>query len=134
AFKLRFTIFWPARNGFVLPAVPGGGCCRMNDLSLPNSTDPAPAPSIPGAEETATGCPRCGGALTNPGSLSWCPACGYCPMLEEKGKQEPRQTSAREPSKLGAAEFFSVVGRTPGWLCLLLGGVLAGFGGSLWAS
>jgi hypothetical protein len=35
---------------------------------------------------------------------------------------------------LGAAEFFSVIDRTPGWLWLLLGGVLVGIGGSLWAS
>src|SRR5436309_8080968 len=106
----------------------------MNDLSSQKTTDQTPASTPPGAEETSTGCPRCGGTLTNPGSLSWCPACGYCPLLEEKDKQEPGQTPPDSPSKLGAVEFFSVVGRTPGWLWLLLGGVLAVLGGSLAAS
>ncbi|MBI1918566.1 MAG: hypothetical protein HYS12_28060 [Planctomycetes bacterium] len=106
----------------------------MNDLSSQNTTDPAPATSTGNAKETKPGCPRCGGTLTNPGGLTWCPACGYCPLLEEKGKQEPRQTTTDVPSKLGAIEFFSVVGRTPRWLVLLLGGVFAVIVGSLGAS
>jgi hypothetical protein len=60
----------------------------------------------------------------DPTGLTWCPACGYCPLLEtptvERGRKTPRSLA-----KLGAVDFFKVVGTTPDWLWRLLFGVVA---------
>src|SRR5262249_25882034 len=109
---------------------PRGACCAMNDLSAQENLDPAPPdpapPALPlegeGAPAAPSPCPRCKKPLTDPGGLRWCPACGYCPLLAVPGPQGP-PPAPRKPSKLGAVEFFQVLGITPAWLCVLLGGV-----------
>lgn len=90
--------------------------------------DPSPKqmparPSTAKAVETSP-CPRCGGRLLGPSGVTWCPACGYSPLLQQTPAAEPA-APARKPSKLGAAEFFRVVGVTPGWLWVLLLGIFA---------
>jgi len=69
-------------------------------------------------------CPRCGGKLTDPGGIEWCPACGHSELLQQQAQQLPDPPRRRTPSNLGAIEFFSVIGKTPGWLWLLLAGVV----------
>jgi hypothetical protein len=106
----------------------------MHELSSPTNADLSPTTSS-FADDTVTvpiaSCPRCGGRVTDPGGISWCPSCGHCPLLEKQAEQVPDQPAPRAPSKLGAVEFFSVVGRTPGWLWLLLLGVFSVIGVSL---
>ncbi len=106
----------------------------MHESSSPTNADLSPATSSP-ADETVrvpiSSCPRCGKTLTDAGGIGWCPACGHCALLEQQAEQVPGQPPPRAPSKLGAVEFFSVVGRTPGWLWLLFAGVLGVIGASL---
>jgi hypothetical protein len=83
-------------------------------------------PSAPTAEPVpvAPPCPRCGGKLTNPESLGWCPSCGYCRSLEEDAKQAALATAPtnRQPSTLGVVEFVEMLAKLPRWLWVLLGG------------
>src|SRR5438132_8108230 len=77
----------------------------------------APAPAV-------VPCPRCGGKLTNPEGLGWCPSCGYCRSLEQDAKKAAlaAPTAPRGPSALGIVEFAEVLGKLPRWLWVLLGG------------
>jgi hypothetical protein len=77
---------------------------------------PASTPSVP--------CPRCGGRLSNPEGLGWCPACGYCRSLQENPDQAAvgAPKAAHRPSPLGIVEFIEVVSKLPVWLWVLLGG------------
>src|SRR5438132_9975401 len=77
----------------------------------------APAPAV-------VPCPRCGGKLTNPEGLGWCPSCGYCRSLDEgPGKTAMAVPQGpRTPSSLGIVEFFEVLGKLPFWLWVLVGG------------
>ncbi len=94
----------------------------------------APSPhhdELPDSSPDAAACPRCGGKLTNPDGLGWCPGCGYCRSLEEEGKAlaaAPAPVAPKQPSLLGAAEFAQVLTLLPSWLWPLLGGsaVVAG--------
>lgn len=106
-------------------------------------TPPGPPPRTPGGVPTAapprpTLCPRCGGKLTNPDGLGWCPGCGYCHSLEEeKGKvavAAPETAAPKKPSALGAAEFGEAMKRVPGWAWPLLGGMAVVAGASVAAN
>ena len=79
---------------------------------------PPSAPSAP--------CPRCGGRLTSPEGLGWCPSCGYCRSLEGDGDKLAVEapSAPRQPSALGIVEFFELLGKLPVWLWVLLGGTL----------
>jgi ATP dependent DNA ligase C terminal region len=81
----------------------------------------APAAPPPPA---AAPCPRCGGKLTNPEGLGWCPSCGYCRSLDE-GPGKTAVAAAQgphKPSPFGIVEFFEVLGKLPFWLWVLVGG------------
>jgi hypothetical protein len=84
-----------------------------------------PEGEAPAAPADPALCPRCGGKLTNPDGLGWCPGCGYCRSLEEENAAvappaEPEPP--RKPSVLGASEFGEAMRRMPGWAWPLLGG------------
>jgi len=84
-----------------------------------NSTLSAePFPAVPT-------CPRCGGKLTDPQGLGWCPGCGYCRSLQEDADKATvaGSASARKPSSLGLVEFFELFRRLPSWLTILVGGM-----------
>src|SRR5262245_48328328 len=86
---------------------------------------PPPPGPLAAAEDPDAPCPRCGGRLTNPNGLGWCPACGYCRSLaEEKAVVPPEEPAAppKKPSVLGAAEFAVAMKHMPGWVWPLLGG------------
>src|SRR4051794_28944721 len=87
------------------------------DTLLPETEAAAPAdPSL---------CPRCGGKLTNPDGLGWCPGCGYCRSLEEEkavAPPPPEPAAPRKPSFLGATEFGEAMRHVPRWAWPLLGG------------
>jgi hypothetical protein len=89
--------------------------------------------SPPAATDTAvtadpSACPRCGGKLTDPDGLGWCPACGYCRSLEEEKANippPPAPPAPRQPSLLGATEFGQALKLMPAWVWPLLGGSAA---------
>jgi hypothetical protein len=79
-------------------------------------------------------CPRCGGKLTNPDGLGWCPGCGYCRSLAEEEAVVPppvEPAPPKKPSVLGATEFGEAMRRMPGWAWPLLGGAAAVAGASV---
>jgi hypothetical protein len=79
-------------------------------------------------------CPRCGGKLTNPDGIGWCPGCGYCRSLEDEGAEvapPPEPAAPKQPSALGAAEFGVAMRRVPLWFWPLLGGVAVVGGASV---
>jgi hypothetical protein len=89
-----------------------------------------PTPSIasaPTADESAAEvpCPRCGGKLINPGSLGWCPKCGYCQSLDADAAKVvvPSKAGPHKPSPLGIVEFFDMLAKLPAWLWVTLGGI-----------
>ena len=96
---------------------------KLSTEQRPDLTRSSPPAGTTLQADTAA-CPRCGGHLLEPTGITWCPACGYCPILE---KPTPRSNPAgpRTPSKLGVTEFFKVVGNTPEWLGRSLVGVFA---------
>jgi hypothetical protein len=88
---------------------------------------PAPA-KVPETEapDDPSLCPRCGGKLTDPDGLGWCPGCGYCRSIEEEGKAiaaAPPPPAPKQPSLLGASEFGEAMRRMPHWAWPLLGGM-----------
>src|SRR5438128_8285935 len=87
-------------------------------------TSAPPVETTAEATPEAPPCPRCGGKLTNPEGLGWCPSCGYCRSLEQDAKKAALATPAapRGPSPLGIVEFVEVLGRLPRWFWGLLGG------------
>src|SRR5260370_27869428 len=95
--------------------------------------------SAPPAETTAEAtpevppCPRCGGKLTNPEGLGWCPNCGYCRSLEQDTKTAALAApkASRGPAALGIVEFMEVLGKLPRWLWVLLGGISIVVGSSV---
>jgi hypothetical protein len=96
---------------------------RENTSSSPQVAEEKSIPAEVSSPEAAP-CPRCGGKLTNPEGLGWCPACGYCRSLEEDVKKVALmlKPATGQPSALGMVEFFEVLGRLPMWLWVLLGG------------
>ncbi|TPW00634.1 MAG: serine/threonine protein kinase, partial [bacterium] len=62
-------------------------------------------------------CPRCGGPLSDPDTLAWCPKCGYF-ATQEKGVAKPG-------SAKGAAAVLQLIDR---WQWIMIGGmaVIAG--------
>src|SRR5690348_15640877 len=89
---------------------------RTPQIRSANSARPSTASVVQetaAVEETASApaeatpevplCPRCGGKLTNPEGLGWCPSCGYCRSLEQDAKKAALATPAkpRGPSPLG---------------------------------
>jgi hypothetical protein len=94
---------------------------------MADSTQAAPAESADiAAPADPALCPRCGGKLSNPDGLGWCPGCGYCRSLEEEGQTVaavPAPSAPKQPSLLGAAEFGLVLQLAPAWLWPLLGGM-----------
>ncbi len=99
----------------------------MNEFSTREEAAPvlpaALAPE-PGDPRPDNDCPRCGKAMLDPGGIVWCPACGYCPLLEARATKGRQPTAAPSPSRLGAAEFLLAVDALPGWLRVLVVGVL----------
>jgi hypothetical protein len=87
-------------------------------------TSAPPAEATAEATPEAPPCPRCGGKLTNPEGLGWCPSCGYCRSLEQDAKKAALAAPAtpRGPSPLGVVEFVEVLGKLPRWFWVLLGG------------
>jgi hypothetical protein len=75
------------------------------------------------AERATVPCPRCGAALTNPGSLGWCQKCGYCQSLDEE-TVAVQMSQRRKPSPLGTFEILEMIQETPRWVWVLLGGVV----------
>jgi hypothetical protein len=71
----------------------------------------APAQPGPGA------CPRCSANLIDPKGLGWCKACGYCRSLEEERARAPL-------AKAAPPTWMSLVGRLPGWLWIMLAGIV----------
>ena len=62
--------------------------------------------------------------MPNQTGMSWCPSCGYSPLLE-KPASKVIASPPRAPSKLGAVELFKALGNMPEWLGRLLVGVFA---------
>src|SRR5947209_929072 len=77
-----------------------------------------PAPAVVPPAPAAVPCPRCGGKLTNPEGLGWCPSCGYCRSLDEGVSKAAVAVSQgpQKPSPLGIVEFFEMLGKLPFWL------------------
>jgi hypothetical protein len=98
----------------------------LENSVAPLKTQPVAEKSAPAAVPApgAVPCPRCGGKLTNPEGLGWCPSCGYCRSLDEgAGKMAIAAAQGpRKPSPLGIVEFFEVLGKLPFWLWMLVGG------------
>src|SRR5262249_14335345 len=87
------------------------------------------------AEET-TPCPRCGKPLMNAAELGWCQACGYCRSLDDTvirtlalASQESAPAAHTAPAVYYAG---AAVSRIPWWLIVLVIGVLAVAGLSIW--
>src|SRR5260370_41891839 len=99
---------------------------RRDNSARPSTTNIVAETSAPTAEPTpaAVPCPRCGGKLTNPEGLGWCPSCGYCRSLEQDANKAALAAppAPRRPSPLGVVEFVDGLGRLPSWLGALLGG------------
>lgn len=101
---------------------------RRDHAPRTSSVEAAEEKSAPATESApAAPCPRCGGKLTNPEGLGWCPSCGYCRSLEEDANKVALAIAPvkRQPSALGLVEFFEVLSKLPGWLWGLLGGIAA---------
>ncbi|HLJ92372.1 MAG TPA: hypothetical protein VKU02_04185 [Gemmataceae bacterium] len=94
-------------------AIPAAETAPLPETTPPAETTPAAPP-----------CPRCGGRLTNPEGLGWCPGCGYCRSLEQDANKAALAAPpvARRPSPFGVVEFVEVLGKLPRWLWVLLGG------------
>jgi hypothetical protein len=94
-----------------------------------------PSPAAEGrAPADPSLCPKCGGSLTDPEGLGWCPGCGYCRSVAEEQAVVPvveEAAPARKPSALGASEFAETLKLMPGWGWVLLGGVAVAVGVSL---
>jgi hypothetical protein len=85
------------------------------------------------SEPDEPACPRCGGKLTNPETLGWCPRCGYCRSLQKDAAQAAlaKEPGNQKPSVLGMREFFDVLAKTPPWMRVLAAGVAVLVGLSL---
>jgi hypothetical protein len=98
---------------------------------------PAKGQPSPAAEGRAPAdpslCPKCGGPLTDPEGLGWCPGCGYCRSVAEEQAAVPvaEAAPARKPSALGASEFAETLKLMPGWGWVLVAGVAVVVGVSL---
>ena len=69
-------------------------------------------------------CPRCRVPLADPDGLGYCAGCGYCRSLEQDRKAAalvaPPPAEPRKPAtRLGAAEFFSLMALAPTWIWVL---------------
>jgi hypothetical protein len=95
------------------------------DSSVSDRPEPVTETDTPPATEGAASvCPRCGGRLSNPAGLGWCPKCGYCRSLQEEANLPAAlgKPAAVKSSPLGVVEFFHLLGRVPGWFWVLAGG------------
>jgi hypothetical protein len=80
-------------------------------------------------------CPRCGGKLTNPESLGWCPKCSYCRSLEQdQDKVATLKSGPRKPSPFGIVEFAQLIWNSPRWAKILFAGMVVVLAVSYFAS
>jgi hypothetical protein len=100
---------------------------RRDNLARASTANVVAETSAPPAESApeVVPCPRCGGKLTNPEGLGWCPSCGYCRSLEQDANKAAlaTPTTARKPSALGVVEFGEMLAKVPRWFWGTLGGI-----------
>ncbi len=120
----------PPANVEPVPAIPLGTVTQPLPLDhhprLPASaTPPTTADATTSESAAGTPCPRCGSKLINPGSLGWCPKCGYCRSLEQAGGTMALTAApgTDKASPLGMVEFGQMLSKLPTWLWVLLAGM-----------
>jgi hypothetical protein len=97
----------------------------------PVAQDNAKATSLPdNGASAAVPCPRCGARMIDPNGLGWCQGCGYCHTLAQEKADPAAPAPPPPPSPLGTVEIFEVVRTLPGWVWVLLAGMVAIVGAS----
>src|SRR6266568_2147995 len=93
------------------------------ELPTEPPTDFAEQPLEPPVEVK---CPKCDGRLIDPEEMGYCPSCGYCRYVEEArrnpGFERPKPPT---PTQLFAEGVRGTVADVPGWVGVMLGGIVA---------
>src|SRR5262245_23150558 len=94
-----------------------------------SQTFPARRPSLEafdkGRATDPSSCPHCGTPLTDPSGLGLCAVCGYCRTREEVRARSGATSRSGDHSRLWAREFGHVLLVMPGWMYIIVAGVVA---------